>query len=69
MLIRLNEEIEFSKNKLARKEKALEEYQAVIESGEDLNELQYARREVLLAERSLLQIFIDHLEYIKEGQE
>jgi glycyl-tRNA synthetase alpha subunit len=66
MLEKINQEIEFQKKKLARKEKALEEYQAIIESGEDMNSLQSERRAVLLAERSLIIQFIENLEYIKE---
>ena len=68
MLNRINAEIEFNKKKLARKEKALEEYQTIIENGITMTTIEAERRGVLLAEISLINIFIDGLNYIKEGQ-
>lgn len=66
MLERLNGEIEFQKEKLARKERLLEEYLDMLSRDEKLTEVQYAKKEVLLAEKSLLKLFIESLKHIKE---
>ena len=44
----------------------LNEYTSIIQDGNTLNEKQYKEREVLLAEISLIKLFLDDIDYIIE---
>lgn len=63
---KLKDALEFNKSKLERKKKALEDYLEREANGEPLSSIELERKNILIAETSLLKTFVEELEYILE---